>query len=144
MKNIAFAKIGKSVKFKTNNYSPVGGDNEASCVLRALANNNPDKTFYVVGRSDFGTLTENEVINILKHEKYWDNENAWRNFGDNENNFATIGNQQSLPETALVEKIINSLIYNFMIKNLGFWGEKYSCDCDPKNQNCRRRVIIRG
>jgi hypothetical protein len=67
MKNIAFAKIGKSVKFKTNNYSPVGGDNEASCVLRALANNNPDKTFYVVGRSDFGTLTENEVINLFPY-----------------------------------------------------------------------------
>lgn len=53
--------------------------------------------------------SEEEVIEILKGFEYWDNEKYWRYYGDNENNFATIGNQQSRPEAALVEKIINSV-----------------------------------
>lgn len=53
--------------------------------------------------------TEEEVIEILKREKYWDNPDNWQLFGDDENNFSTIGNQQSKPESAIVEKIINSV-----------------------------------
>ena len=34
---------------------------------------------------------------------------AWRLVGDRDGNFATIGSQQSRPEAALVEKIINSV-----------------------------------
>ena len=65
MKNVGFCKIGKSIKFKTNKYSPIGGDNEASCMLRALANNNPDKTFYIIGRSDFSTLNDGEKADLF-------------------------------------------------------------------------------
>ena len=83
MKNIAFAKIGKSIKFKTNKYSPIGGDNEASCVLRALANNNPDKTFYVVGRSDFSTLSDNEIIDLFPYGNVID---IWEGIGLNISN----------------------------------------------------------
>lgn len=78
MKNIGFAKIGKSVKFKTNKYSPIGGDNEASCTLRALANNNPDKTFYIVGRSDFATLSEVERLDLFPYNNVID---AWEGTG---------------------------------------------------------------
>jgi len=78
MKNIGFAKIGKSVKFKTNKYSPIGGDNEASCVLRAVANNNPDKTFYIIGRSDFATLTENEKADLFPYDNVVD---VWEGVG---------------------------------------------------------------
>ncbi|WP_456324747.1 hypothetical protein [Desulfonauticus submarinus] len=53
--------------------------------------------------------SENEVIDILKKCGYWDDPTAWRYYGDNENNFAVIGNQQSAPDSALVEKIINSV-----------------------------------
>jgi len=53
--------------------------------------------------------TENEVIGLLKKLGYWDNPKYWAYYGDNENNFSIIGNQQSLPETALVEKLINSV-----------------------------------
>jgi len=53
--------------------------------------------------------TEEEVIKILKDAGYWDDPNVWRCYGDIENNFATIGNQQSKPDAALVEKIINSV-----------------------------------
>jgi len=53
--------------------------------------------------------SEKEVIEILKKWRYWDDPTAWRYYGDNENNFAVIGNQQSAPDSALVEKIINSV-----------------------------------
>jgi len=72
MKNIGFAKIGKSVKFRTNKYSPIGGDNEASCTLRALSNNNPDKNFYIVGRSDFGTLSDTEKADLFPYDNVID------------------------------------------------------------------------
>ncbi len=53
--------------------------------------------------------TEEEVIEILKKEGYWDDSKVWRLFGDREGNFATIGNQASRPEAALTEKIVNSI-----------------------------------
>lgn len=52
---------------------------------------------------------EDDVIKLLQKEGLWDDPSAWRYYGDSENNFATIGNQQSLPESAIVEKIINSV-----------------------------------
>jgi hypothetical protein len=53
--------------------------------------------------------TEEEVVDRLRRAELWDNEECWRYYGDNENNFSTIGNQQSRPEAALVEKIVNSI-----------------------------------
>ncbi len=53
--------------------------------------------------------SEEEVIKILSDEGYWDNSNFWRYYGDKEDNFSTVGNQQSRPEAALVEKIVNSV-----------------------------------
>lgn len=53
--------------------------------------------------------SEKEVVDLLRSENLWDNPKYWRYFGDNENNWSTIGNQQSEPESALVEKIVNSI-----------------------------------
>ena len=53
--------------------------------------------------------SEDEVIKILSDEGYWDNSDFWRYYGDKEDNFSTVGNQQSRPEAALVEKIVNSV-----------------------------------
>lgn len=66
MKHIAFAKIGKSIKF-TGSFSPTGGDNEPSAILKALANNNPDVTYYIVGRSDFKRLSESERTEMFPY-----------------------------------------------------------------------------
>lgn len=55
------------------------------------------------------TETENEVIELLQNLDLWDNERAWRLYGDKENNYSTIGAQQGRPETAMVEKLINSV-----------------------------------
>jgi len=53
--------------------------------------------------------SEQEVVRLLKTAGYWDDESAWLPYGDNENNFSTIGNQQASPDAALVEKLINSV-----------------------------------
>lgn len=53
--------------------------------------------------------SEEGVINILKKANLWNKQTAWEDYDRNPNNFSTIGNQQSSPDTALVEKIINSV-----------------------------------
>lgn len=53
--------------------------------------------------------TEAEVIRILKDKGLWGDPKLWRYYGDREDNFSVIGNQQSRPEAALVEKVVNSI-----------------------------------
>jgi hypothetical protein len=53
--------------------------------------------------------SESEVIGILNALGLWDNKRVWRLYGDRENNFSTIGNQQNRPDAALVEKLVNSV-----------------------------------
>ena len=53
--------------------------------------------------------TEEEAIVLLKGAGWWDRPGAWRYYGDHENNYSTIGNQQSRPDAALVEKLVNSV-----------------------------------
>lgn len=52
---------------------------------------------------------EEDVIDLLKKIGYWDDSTVWNYYGNNENNFSQIGNQQSSADAALVEKIINSV-----------------------------------
>ena len=56
-----------------------------------------------------GCENEVEVISLLEAEGLWDSPVNWRSFGDNDNNWSTIGNQQSEADAALVEKIVNSV-----------------------------------
>ncbi len=53
--------------------------------------------------------TEDETIEILKVYGLWDDEEAWEDYGGDEFNFRTIGNQQSSADAALIEKIINAI-----------------------------------
>lgn len=53
--------------------------------------------------------SEKDAKSILEKFGYWDNPSVWRNYGDQENNWGTGGNQQDNPEAALVEKLINSV-----------------------------------
>src|ERR1700735_3725762 len=52
---------------------------------------------------------EDVVIDLLKGAGLWDRPAAWRFFGDYENNYNTIGNQQSRSDAALIEKLVNSV-----------------------------------
>ncbi|MFW9890482.1 MAG: hypothetical protein ACFFER_20090, partial [Candidatus Thorarchaeota archaeon] len=53
--------------------------------------------------------SEDEAIKILKDAGHWDDESAWRDYGDDPGNISTITNQQSDPIAAIVEKIVNSV-----------------------------------
>jgi|HubBroStandDraft_6_1064221.scaffolds.fasta_scaffold13093_2 hypothetical protein len=53
--------------------------------------------------------SEEEVVKVLTDAGFWDDQKVWRDYGDDENNFSTIGNQQSRPDAALTEKIVNSV-----------------------------------
>ncbi len=61
--------------------------------------------------------SEEDVIKLLKNSGFWDDEKAWRYFGDLENNFGDIGNQQSNADRALVEKLVNSVDAVLMAEN---------------------------
>jgi len=78
-------------------------------------------------------VTENEVIRLLEETGYWNDPACWRCFGDIEDNYSTIGNQQSQPEYALVEKIINSVDASLMSKCL-------ESGIDPKSKDAPRNV----
>jgi hypothetical protein len=53
--------------------------------------------------------SEEMVIGLLKEAGLWDNKDLWRFYGDYENNYNTIGNQQGRPDAALVEKVVNAV-----------------------------------
>lgn len=53
--------------------------------------------------------TEKDVVQILRKFDLWTDESLWKNVDESSGNWSTIGNQQSTPDTALVEKIINSV-----------------------------------
>jgi hypothetical protein len=61
--------------------------------------------------------SEDEVTKILENNGLLD-DSLWQDLGDDENNFAIIGAQQSSPAAALVEKIINSIDAVLMAKCL--------------------------
>ena len=62
--------------------------------------------------------TEAEVIRLLKDHDFWDKREVWRFYGDYENNYNTIGNQQSRPDAALVEKVVNAVDATLLSKCL--------------------------
>jgi len=53
--------------------------------------------------------TEKTVVGILNEAGLWSDKNVWKEFDESSGNWSTIGNQQSKPDAALVEKIINSV-----------------------------------
>lgn len=53
--------------------------------------------------------TEDEVVDVLKKWGFWEDANSWKPYGNVQNNRGIVGNQQSSPVAALVEKIVNSI-----------------------------------
>ena len=72
--------------------------------------------------------TEEEIIDALDSGGYWEDEKAWKLFGDMQNNFSTIGNQQGESVAALVEKLINSI-------DARLTGECLAHGIDPSDPN---------
>lgn len=76
--------------------------------------------------------SEKEIIDLLQKYSLWDNTRCWRAFGDNDNNWSTIGNQQSDADAALVEKIVNS-IDALLMKECMLQGIEPTSDAAPKS-----------
>ncbi|MEL6687835.1 MAG: hypothetical protein AAFP97_09455, partial [Pseudomonadota bacterium] len=53
--------------------------------------------------------TEAEIISILKERGFWDDHTKWRPLGDDNENYSSAGNQQSKPEQAIIEKLVNAI-----------------------------------
>ena len=79
---------------------------------------------------------EHEVVQNLEEAGLWSDPALWRHYGDLENNWGQGGNQQSLAEAALAEKIVNSvdarLINECMVRGI-----------DPKTPGSGRPNTIR-
>ncbi len=76
--------------------------------------------------------TENEIINILTKEGYWNEPKHWRLYGDSSSNYSSAGNQADIATSALVEKITNSrdaILMNQCFTN----GIKPKSEEAPKN-----------
>ncbi len=52
--------------------------------------------------------SEKDVIKVLQRYDLWNEDDLWRDYGDIENNYSSIGNQMESADTALTEKLINS------------------------------------
>jgi hypothetical protein len=77
--------------------------------------------------------TEDEVVALLLEAGYWNDRDSWRYFGDLENNWSTIGNQQSSPHAALVEKLVNAVDATLM-------GHCYAAGIDPTGIDAPRTM----
>lgn len=69
---------------------------------------------------------EAAVIELLQDFGFWEQPELWRHYGDVENNWGQSGNQQSLAEAALAEKIVNSVDARLI-------NECYIRGIDPKD-----------
>jgi hypothetical protein len=58
-----------------------------------------------------------DVISFLVQKGYWNDDRVWRYLGDTENNYSTIGNQQSHPVSSIVEKVVNA--FDAILMNAG-------------------------
>jgi hypothetical protein len=77
--------------------------------------------------------SEAEVVQILTKAGFWDNKRVWRLYGDRENNFSTIGNQQNRPDAALVEKLVNSVDARLM-------HECLACGISPESKTAPQTI----
>lgn len=77
--------------------------------------------------------SEDEVIGLLTKAGYWNDPTVWRHYGDVENNWGQGGNQQSLAEAALVEKIVNSVDARLI-------NEALERNIDPKGADAPKSI----
>lgn len=77
--------------------------------------------------------SEDEVVELLAEYGFWDDETCWTNFGGVENNYSSIGNQQASADSALVEKVINSVDAVIM-------GDLLSKGINPKSDKAPQSI----
>lgn len=84
---------------------------------------------------------EARVIEILTDAGLWQDEACWRLYGDDDNNFKTIGGQQARSDSALVEKIVNSVDARLMDACLLAGVKPDSADAPQTISKARKRFF---
>tara|TARA_R100000805_G_C3607971_1_gene108442 strand:+ start:103 stop:1398 length:1296 start_codon:yes stop_codon:yes gene_type:complete len=69
---IGIGKMGKSMLFSQSKWGLIGGDAAPSILYTSLASINPNITFYIVGRSDFSKLTNEEKSRLFPNNNVID------------------------------------------------------------------------
>ncbi len=87
--------------------------------------------------------SESDVIAILRKHDLWDDPKNWRLYGDRDGNYSVIGNQQSRPEAALVEKVVNSVDARLMKECLAKGIEPTSAEA-PQSVRHAVATLIEG
>ncbi len=98
-----------------------------------MNSSNTDRTLQQLCLSLMRADSEEEVISILTGAGYWQDPSVWRLYGDSESNYSTIGNQQSRPDAALVEKLVNAVDARLM-------NECLIADIDPEGQQAPETI----
>jgi len=75
--NVAVGKIGRVIAFNPDKWSPVGGDAEAPPYLEQIFLHNPQNTYYLVGSTDWQSLSQADRDRINKHGNVID---VWAGF----------------------------------------------------------------
>ena len=75
--------------------------------------------------------SEWQVVEILTKAGYWNDDSLWRDYGDNPMNYSIIGNQQGSADSALVEKLMNS-VDAVLMKECLKRGVDPSSNCAPR------------
>jgi hypothetical protein len=58
MVNVVIGKMGRSIYFDRKKWKDAAGNNEAPVLFSAIAKLQPQNTYYLIGKSDFGRVTE--------------------------------------------------------------------------------------
>lgn len=77
---------------------------------------------------------EADVLEVLQRYDLLDDRSVWQPLGGLENNFAIVGNQQTEPTAALVEKIINAIDANLM-------AACFEAGLDPEGENAPGSMV---
>lgn len=84
--------------------------------------------------------SEEEVVDALRAQDLWDNPRLWRFYGDVESNYSNVGNQQSRPDAALVEKVVNSIDARLMNECLEQGLDPEGSEAEGTPQSIREAV----
>ncbi len=92
-----------------------------------------------------GADSEVGVVSVLTSAGYWANRRVWRLYGDRENNFSAIGNQQGRPDAALgsLKNIVAVRNEDFLVL-ARLWRRSMpaaACDRAETAQNPKRPLI---
>jgi len=74
---IAIGKFGKSILFNSSKWGPIGGDHNAPMIYLNLAKNNPQNTYYIIGKSDWSKMPKEF------HDKYPNIIDVWKHYDKN-------------------------------------------------------------